>query len=138
MVLDHVFEQVLRGLEENDFKDAPRRVSLMKFIGCLYNYKVIHTDTLFALLYRLINLDIGARTVDERLAGCDSPQDCFRIRLVCTLLDAVGRNYFLKHKRRLLMDRFLIFFQRYIFCKSYIQMDLEFALLDTFETISPK
>jgi regulator of nonsense transcripts 2 len=136
-ILDHVFEQVVRGMEENDFKDAQRRISLMKFLGCLYNYKVIHTDTLLCLLYKLINLDLPA-TVDERLQAYDPPQDCFRIRLVCTLLDSLGRTYFLKHKRRLLMDRFLIFFQRYIYSKSYILMDLEFMLLDTFEAIRPK
>ena len=36
------------------------------------------------------------------------------------------------------MDRFLIFFQRYVYQKAYIQMDLEFMLLDTFEYIRPK
>jgi hypothetical protein len=36
------------------------------------------------------------------------------------------------------MDRFLIFFQRYIFKKSYILMDLEFMLLDTFDNLRPR
>ncbi len=53
-------------------------------------------------------------------------------------MDSLGRSYFLKHKRRLLMDRFLIFFQRYIFQKTYMLMDLEFMLLDTFESLRPK
>jgi regulator of nonsense transcripts 2 len=118
-ILDHIFEQIMRGMEENDFKDSQSRVSLMKFIGCLYNYKVIHTDTLLRLLYKLINID-NYSSVDERLTGFDPSHDCFRIRLVCTLLESLGRNYFLKHKRRLLMDRFLIFFQRYIYNKDYI------------------
>ena len=33
----------------------------MKFIGCLYNYKVVHTDTLFSLLYKLINLELNGQ-----------------------------------------------------------------------------
>lgn len=56
-ILDHAFEQVIRGCEENDFKDAQRRVSLMKFVAESYNYKILHTETLFCLLYKLINWD---------------------------------------------------------------------------------
>jgi regulator of nonsense transcripts 2 len=69
-ILDHIFEQVIRGIEENDFKDAQRRVSLMKFIGSLYNYKVIHTDTLFTVLYKLINLDLQCN-VEQRYQDLD-------------------------------------------------------------------
>ena len=36
------------------------------------------------------------------------------------------------------MDRFLIFFQQYIYTKQYIFMDLEFMLLDTFEGLRTK
>jgi regulator of nonsense transcripts 2 len=93
MVLDHIFEQVTRGVEENDFKDAQRRVSVMKFVAECFNYKVIHTDTLFCLLYKLINWDIISNTEDAWMAAQDSLDDCFRIRLVCTLLDNLGRFF---------------------------------------------
>ena len=136
-IIDHCFEQILRGIEENDFKDAQRRVSMMKFLGSCYNYKVLHTDTLFTLLYKLINLDIDG-SIDPRLSELDKPNDCFRVNLVCTLLESLGRNLFTKHKRRLLMDRFLIFFQRYLFTKDYLLMEVEFQLLDTLENIRPK
>ncbi len=36
------------------------------------------------------------------------------------------------------MDRFLIFFQRYVFMKNYLLMEVEFQLLDTLENIRPK
>ena len=109
----------------------------MKFIAECYNYQVIHTDTLFCLLYKLINWDIYADCEDTLMSQYDEPADCFRIRLVCTVLDSLGK-YFVKHKRRLLMDRFLIFFQKYIYEKAYIQMDLEFMLLDTMDNLRPK
>lgn len=109
LILDHIFEQVFRGIEENDFKDAQRRVTVMKFLAECFNYKVIHTDTLFALLYKLINWDICVNKEDPRFAALDSVDDCFKIRLVCTLLDNLGK-FFNKGKRALLMDRFLIFF----------------------------
>ena len=108
-VMDHSFEQVIRGIEENDFKDAQRRVTQMKFLAECYNYKVIHTDTLLCVLYKLINWDLYTDRADHSLEALDSPSDCFRVRLVCTVLDAVG-SYFAKGKRRLLMDRFLVFF----------------------------
>ena len=108
-VMDHTFEQVIRGIEENDFKDAQRRVTQMKFIAECYNYKVIHSDTLFCLMYKLINWDLYSDNVEQCLFKLDDPNDCFRIRLVCTMLDSLGK-YFNKGKRRLLMDRFLVFF----------------------------
>lgn len=67
----------------------------------------------------------------------DATGDCFRVRLVTTLLDSLGK-YFAKGKRRLLMDKYLCFFQRYVLSKTYILMDLEFMLLDTFDSLRPK
>jgi len=109
----------------------------MKFFGECFNYKVIRTQTLFNLLYKLINYDIETRTEDETLKALDSPFDSFRIRLICTVLDSLGK-YFTKGERRKMMDRFLFFFERYIFSKNYVLMDLEFAILDTFDNIRPK
>lgn len=81
----------------------------MKFLAECYNYKVMHSDTLFCLLYKLINWDLYGDCIDQSLERLDNASDCFRVRLVCTVLDALG-CYFAKGKRRLLMDRFLIFF----------------------------
>ena len=81
----------------------------MKFIAECYNYKVIHSDTLFCLLYKLINWDVYTDRTDKVMEKYDEKGDCFRVRLVSTLLDSLGK-YFSKGKRRLLMDRFLIFF----------------------------
>ena len=109
----------------------------MKFISECYNFKVIHTDSLFNLLYSLINWDVDHSCEIQRLVDLDSNSDCFRVRLVTTLLDSIGR-YFMRGRRRLLLDRFLVFFQRYILSKNYILMDLEFTLLDTFDLLRPK
>ena len=73
---------------------------------------------------------------DEYMAQFDSSQDSFRIRLICTLLDSLGK-FFNRGERKKQMDRFLIYFQRYIFSKSYVLMDLEFMILDTFDTLRP-
>ena len=47
----------MRGCEKNDFKEAQRRVAIMKFFGESYNYKVIDTSTLMSMLYKLIDYD---------------------------------------------------------------------------------
>ena len=65
----------------------------MKFLAETYNYKVIHTDTLFCLLYKLINWDLYSDAVDENLSKFDEPNDSFRVRLVCTLLDSLGKYF---------------------------------------------
>ena len=136
-LLDVVFEDMYRSLEVNDYKESQRRVSVVKFIAEAYNYKLIHTDTLMDILYRLINYDITQRKTDQYLQSLDMNLiDSFRIRLVCTILDSLGQ-YFWKGQRRTKMDRFLLFFQRYIYQKSYVQMDLEFMILDTLDSIRP-
>jgi regulator of nonsense transcripts 2 len=73
---------------------------------------------------------------DEYMKSLDSTGDSFRIRLICTVLDSLGK-YFQRGERRKLMDRFLMYFQRYIFSKSYVLMDLEFMVLDTIDNLRP-
>lgn len=115
-MMDQIFEEVIIGVEKNDFKDSQRRVIIMKFIGESYNFKIIGTETLMGLLYKLINYDFEYRCEDTYMSSLDSPLDSFRIRLVCTCLDTLGK-FFAKGERRLIMDRFLFFFERYIFSK---------------------
>ena len=123
---------MLRACERNDFKEAQRRVALAKFLGECFNFRVVHTSTLFEALYRLIN-----ERCHEHMKATDSPQDSFRIRLVCTTLDSLGKGHFQRGPRRKMMDRFLMYFQRYIYSKSYVLMDLEFMVLDTFDSLRP-
>ena len=109
---------------------------MARFWGEAFNYKVLGTDTLFDLMYRIINYDSEKLCEWDNLKAFDSSNDSFRIRLICTILDSLGK-YFWRGPRKTQMDRFLIFFQRYIFSKSYVLMDLEFMILDTFDQIRP-
>jgi hypothetical protein len=45
----------------------------MKFIGECYNFKLLHTQTLFDLLYKLMNYYLVSRSEDEYMKGLDSP-----------------------------------------------------------------
>ena len=56
-LMDQIFEELDRSFERNDFKESQRRVALIRFIGECYNYRVLRTNTLFDILYRLVNIN---------------------------------------------------------------------------------
>merc|ERR1712062_405388 len=85
---------------------------------------------LFLILYNIISY----KSDDLKL---DPPDDCFRIRLVCTLLDTCGK-YFDRGSTKKRLDRFLLYFQKYYLSKEYIPLDVEFMICDTFDAIRPK
>lgn len=83
----------------------------------------------------------------------DPPQDTFRIRLVCptdlhfmtdlltnslaqvyTLLETCG-EYFEGGSSRKRLDRFLLYFQQYLFTKDTLTVSVEFIVKDLFEKL---
>ena len=62
----------------------------------------------------------------------DMPDDFFRIRLVCVLLDTCGMCFDRGSQQRKL-DNFLMFFQMYVLSKQPLPMDVEFMLSDSLE-----
>ncbi|CAN4106404.1 unnamed protein product [Withania somnifera] len=109
-VVDEVLEEIRVGLEFNDYGMQQRRIAYMHFLGELYNYEL-----------------------QEVL---DPPEDCFRIRIVITLLETCG-HYFDRGSSKRKLDRFLIHFQRYIFNKGVLPLDIEFDLQDLFAELRP-
>lgn len=57
----------------------------------------------------------------------DPPADCFRIRMIITLLETCG-HYFDRGSSKRKLDRFLVHFQRYILSKGALPLDIEFDL----------
>jgi len=92
------------------------------------------------------NLDesepIGAPVAVSEHSKCDprvfSPEDppnsAFRVKLVISLLDVCSKQLMARNNRPRLKS-FLTALQRYLFTKSMLPMDVEFALLDTFDTL---
>ena len=60
------------------------------------------------------------------------PDDFFRIRLVCVLLDTCGMC-FDRGSQQKKLDNFLVFFQMYVLSKGALPMDVEFMLSDSLE-----
>lgn len=136
-VVDDVLEQIEVGLEQNNFKHNQRRVALVKYLGELYNYKMVNSQVIFESLYRLTSFGHEGGTPRPGVScPLDMPDDFFRIRLVCTLLDVCGMC-FERGSGKKKLDFFLTFFQYYIYTKEPLPMDVEFLVLDTFQAIRP-
>ena len=77
------------------------------------------------------------RPLPGQTCPIDMPDDFFRVRLVCVLLDTVGMC-FDRGSQLKKLDNFLTFFQLYIHCKEPLPMDVEFMVNDSFEAVRPK
>ncbi len=135
-LVDAVLEEVRFGLEQNDYSQNQRRVAYVKYLGELYAYRLFNSQVLFDTLYLLITFGHYVNSNGALESRVDPPTDYFRIRLVITLLDAVG-HYFDAGSGARRLDRFLLFFQRYLFLKSVIPIDVEFAIMDLFDKACP-
>jgi hypothetical protein len=68
----------------------------------------------------------------------DPPEETFRIRLVCTLLETCGQ-YFSKGATKEKLDRFLVYFQRYALSKGdNVSQALWFTIDDRFAELRPR
>ncbi|KAF7727252.1 hypothetical protein EC973_007865 [Apophysomyces ossiformis] len=145
-VVDSVVEEIRVGLEQNIFKHNQRRIAVVKYLGELYNYRMIDSPLVFDTLYTIVTLghEFG-RPARERFCVIDAPNDFFRIRLCCTLLDTCGMCFDRGSSKRKL-DNFLTFFQAsaftlnfmYILSKTKPPMDVDFMISDTLEMLRPQ
>ncbi|OMJ10802.1 Regulator of nonsense transcripts 2 [Smittium culicis] len=132
-VVDTVLENIRLGLESNLFVNNQRRISDVKYLAELYDFRVIDAFEVFETLYLLINFGYDQGGVDKnkiipfpgRECYFDSPFDYFRIRLVCTILAICGSG-FQSEQNKAYLQIFLAFFELYILSKSLpIPLDIK-------------
>ncbi|KAG5438446.1 hypothetical protein PCANB_002935 [Pneumocystis canis] len=134
-LVDSILELIRIGLEENNYKHNQRQIALVKYLGELYNYKILDTPVIFDTLYTLVIFGhVDGRPHPDKYTPIDPPDDFFRIHLICTLLDTCGLCFDRGSSRKKL-DIFLAFFQYYIHTKHPLTMDVEFVLQDTMHLI---
>ncbi|TFY82343.1 hypothetical protein EWM64_g1662 [Hericium alpestre] len=137
-VVDQIFEDVRRGLEQNVYSTNQRRVATIKYLGELYIYRLISSTLVFDTLWSLVTFGHPEGHPLPRFpCPVDMPDDFFRVRLVCVLLDTCGMC-FDRGSQKKKLDAFLTFFQYYVLCKEPIPMDVEFMLTDSVEAVRPK
>ncbi|KAI1079092.1 ARM repeat-containing protein [Whalleya microplaca] len=137
MVIDNVIESVVFGLEQNDFKYNQRRIAEVKYLGELYNYRMLEHPVIFDTLYKIMLFGYGGPPVPGRINPFDLPDDYFRIRLASTVLETCGM-FFNRGAAGKKLDYFLSFLQYYIFTKQPLPMDIEFIVQDTFSLTRPQ
>jgi regulator of nonsense transcripts 2 len=137
-VIDNVLENVTLGLEQNDFKFNQRRIAEVKYLGELYNYKMVDSAVIFDTLYRIVVFGHeGGTPTPGKASPLDMPDDFFRIRLVCTILDTCG-VCFDRGTSKKKLDFFLTFFQYYLLTKDSLPMEIDFLVQDTYNLVRPQ
>ncbi|CAG2105924.1 unnamed protein product, partial [Medioppia subpectinata] len=116
-VIDGALEDIRIGMEMNSPKFNQRRVSMCKFLGELYNYRLVDSSIVFKVLYSFVTF--GVFYDHSIYSDSDPPENLVRIRLICQLLETCGQ-YFSSGLAKKKLDCFLFFFQKYFwFKKSY-------------------
>ena len=93
---------------------------------------------LFDTLYLMLTLGHEADEHGKLTSRIDPPSETFRVRLVVTLLECCGSYLAGNAVLRRRLDRFLLYFQRYLFLKEVVPIDLQFAVSDLLERLCPK
>ncbi|CAD6443564.1 c635a1e3-da21-4ad5-8db7-3a477b4005c8 [Sclerotinia trifoliorum] len=136
-VIDNVLEYIIVGLEQNDFKFNQRRIAEVKYLGELYNFRMVDHPVIFDTMYRILTFGHGGPPIPGRINPFDMPDDFFRIRLVATLLETCG-VFFSRGAAGKKLDYFLSFFQYYIYTKDTMPMDIEFMVTDIYAATRPQ
>ncbi|KAK6719110.1 hypothetical protein SNK03_002235 [Fusarium graminearum] len=136
-VIDNVIESMTFGLEQNDYRFYQRRIAEVKYLGELYNYRMLEHPVIFDTMYKIMTFGYGGPPVPGKYSPLDPPDDFFRIRLVSTMLETCGM-FFNRGAAGKKLDYFLSFFQYYIFTKASLPMDIEFLVHDTFALTRPQ
>ncbi|PFH51566.1 hypothetical protein AMATHDRAFT_74915 [Amanita thiersii Skay4041] len=143
-VVDQVLEDIRRGLEQNVYSTNQRRLATVKYLGELYIYRLFSSSIIFDTLWTLVTFGHPeGRPLPKQVVPLDMPDDFFRIRLICVLLDTCGMC-FDRGTQKKKLDNFLTFFQvtdypqYYIHCKESLPMDVDFMISDSVEAVRPK
>ncbi|TPX42303.1 hypothetical protein SeMB42_g00930 [Synchytrium endobioticum] len=135
--IDATLEDIRLGIETNLFKWNQRRIAVVKFLGELYNYKMVDSSTIFDTLFLLLTFGHeGGFAKPGIMNPLDAPHDFFRVRLICTLLETCG-EYFQKGTSGRRLDDFLTYLELYMYTKAKAPLDIEFVVAETFEMLRP-
>lgn len=113
-VVDAVLEDLRITMEHPHPRHNQRRIAMTRYLGELYNYKLVDSRDIFNALYSFITFGVNLDHAVESVL--DPPDSVFRIRLVCVLLETCG-SYFNSGSSKKKLDYFLIFFQNYYWYK---------------------
>lgn len=134
-VIDGVVEDILLMMEINEQQFNQRRIPMIRYFGELYNYRLSDSSLVFKILYSLITYGVYYPEPEQTLiqipmSRLDPPDNLFRIKLVCDLLETCGQ-YLSNGQERKKLDCYLLFFQRYYWHKKHVYMLHPYCLAKT-------
>nr|CAG4640628.1 EOG090X0143 [Eulimnadia texana] len=144
VVVDAVLEDIRWGMEFPLAKYNQRRTAMVKYLGELYNYRMIESTVVFKVLYSLITF--GVSYDPAVVSEFDPPDNLIRLRLVYTLLDTCG-VFFCSGTSRKRLDCYLVYLQHYYWFKKTLTVwneenpfpvEMDFDLEDTLRNLRPK
>ncbi|KAK2802654.1 hypothetical protein FQN50_007262 [Emmonsiellopsis sp. PD_5] len=109
-IVDNLLESITLGLEQNDFKFNQRRIAEVKYLGELYNYKMVDSPVIFDTLYRIVTFGHGWRSKSGEGTASN------KLRSI-ELANST---------------------QYYLFTKDPVPMDVDFIIQDTFALTRPQ
>ena len=137
LVVDTICEYIRVGLELNYFELNQKRIAHVKYLAELYNFQLVDTTTFIDTLYLILTFGYEeGRIKYGSTSTLDPPDDYFRVRMVCTILETSGLC-FDKGKAKIRFEKFLAYFQFYLFNKAPMPVDVNFLVQDTFSRVRP-
>ena len=105
-----------------------RRIAQVRYVGELYNYRMIDSNVIFNTLYSFISFGVAPDPL-AAVSPLDPPENLIRLRLVTILLETCG-CFFDRGSSKKKLDCFLQYFMRYWFWKKelYALHDQDFPL----------
>ncbi len=131
-LVDQLIDEILCGLQHAPVFGQQRSIANVRFIGELYNYEVINSRMVFFVLWSLLyHAHVDGQS--------DGPDDTFRIRLACTLLETSG-EYFSSGVPGKRLEFFMLALTKFALVqnsKRELPLDVEFVISDTFDALRP-
>ena len=164
-IVDDTLEAVREDMLSNALSQQQRRVSQARLLGELCVQRLVHTDAIFGALWMVLTHGYGESDAPTAGGGtaaslgsvppaaaasapggpdssapwwpaCDPPEDCFRVRLIVTLLSTVGPLCD-RGPSKAKLDKFLAYFQRYVLSKPCLPLDQAFDVADLLARLRP-
>uniref|UniRef100_A0A1B6LTA5 MIF4G domain-containing protein n=1 Tax=Graphocephala atropunctata TaxID=36148 RepID=A0A1B6LTA5_9HEMI len=84
-VVDGVLEDIRLGMEVNKALMNQRRVAMIKYLGELYNYRLLDTSDILRVLYSLLSFEVVVN--QAQVFSVDPPTSVIRLHLILLLLN---------------------------------------------------
>jgi regulator of nonsense transcripts 2 len=123
-ILNSLQTQILSQLAVNDFRMCQQRILLIRFLGEVYIFRLLTKQKVLDLLYAILYSS----------PETDFPDDCFRLKLICSLLEVCG-TFLFSGRYRAMFERFVVHLLAHVYKRTKLSQDVEFMLLDLFDKL---